>query len=56
MRLLIEYNGRRVDIKDPISNRSGRPDNYKDLDIMIAQALEVLGLEGAWETVHDTNR
>lgn len=35
MRVLVEYNGRRVDIKDPVSNRAGRPDNSSDLHKMI---------------------
>lgn len=45
MRILAEYNGRRVDIKDPVSNRAGRPDNPDDLHSMINQALAVLDIE-----------
>jgi len=45
MRVLVEYNGRRVDIKDPVSNRGGRPDNSNELSKMIKQALSVLDFE-----------
>lgn len=44
-RVLLEYNGRKVDIKDPVSNRAGRPDNSNDLHKMISQALSVLDFE-----------
>lgn len=52
MRVLVEYNGRRVDIKDPVSNRAGRPDNSNDLHKMINQALSVLDFEEKRETGH----
>lgn len=45
MRVLVEYNGRRVDIKDPVSNRAGRPDNSNDLRKMISQVLEAVGVK-----------
>lgn len=45
MRVLLEYNGRRVDIKDPVSNRAGRPDNSNTVKEMISQALQVIGLD-----------
>lgn len=45
MRVLLEYNGRRVDIKDPVSNRAGRPDNSNTLKDMVNQALQVIGLD-----------
>lgn len=47
MRVLLEYNGRRVDIKDPVSNRAGRPDNPNMLGEMIGQALEVVDVKVA---------
>lgn len=43
-RVLLEYNGRRVDIKDPVSTKAGRPDNSNDLVKMVNEALQVLGL------------
>lgn len=45
MRVLVEYNGRRVDIKDPVSNRAGRPDKPGDLQKMIVQVLEAVGVK-----------
>lgn len=45
MRVLVEYNGRRVDIKDPVSNRAGRPDNPNMLGEIIKQALEVINVK-----------
>lgn len=45
MRVLLEYNGRRVDIKDPVSNRAGRPDNSNTVKDMINQALKVIDLD-----------
>lgn len=44
-RVLLEYNGRRVDIKDPVSNKAGRPDKSNDLRSMIDQALRVAGIQ-----------
>ncbi len=44
-RVLLEYNGRRVDIKDPVSNKAGRPDNSNDLRSMIEQAMRVAGVQ-----------
>lgn len=52
MRVLMEFNGRRVDIKDPVSNRAGRPDNSNMVEEMINQALEVLGIKGSCCLVH----
>lgn len=43
-RVLLEYNGRRVDVKDPISAKAGRPDNSNELAKMVDEALHVLGL------------
>lgn len=43
-RVLLEFNGRRVDIKDPVSGKAGRPDNSNDLATMVNEALHVLGL------------
>lgn len=45
MRVLLEYNGRRVDIKDPVSNRAGRPDNSNTVREMLNQALRVINLD-----------
>ena len=45
MRVLLEYNGRRVDIKDPVSNRAGRPDNSNTVKDMLNQALQVIDLD-----------
>lgn len=50
MRVLLEYNGRRVDIKDPVSNRAGRPDNPNMMGEMINQALEVIDVQLANQT------
>lgn len=48
MRVLLEFNGRRVDIKDPVSNRAGRPDNSSMVKDMMNQALTVIGLESEY--------
>lgn len=48
MRVLLEFNGRRVDIKDPVSNRAGRPDSSSMVKDMMNQALTVIGLESEY--------
>lgn len=43
MRVLIEYKGKRVDIKDPISLRQAKEEDAKALAKLIEEALVVVG-------------
>lgn len=43
MRVLIEYKGKRVDIKDPISLRMAKEEEPGALSALIKEALTVVG-------------